>query len=308
MVSIIIPCYNAERFIAVAVRSGLDQTYPHREVIVVDDGSTDDSLKVLQGFGDAIRLETGPNRGGCAARNCGMEMAKGGLLQFHDADDVLHPEKLARQVPLAVQHRKAAVYCNYGFIDTDGNSIPANGHVAPLPSEGDPVEFVLLKSGISTPGPLLWREDVEAIGGFREHLSCAQERDLYVRLACHGLGFRHLPEELISIRRMSDGVSSNLIRVLDQHRDIVGNARDMLERSGGLTDERLRAMAGLIAYDARCYMRHGRPDRAMEYFNFAKELHAGGGISQAYPGYSGLLYRLIGPTWIQRLGEWRRKS
>ena len=115
--SIIIPCYNAERFVGDAIRSALEQTYLDREVIVVDDGSTDGSLEVLKGFGDAIQLGTGPNRGGCAARNRGIEMAKGELLQFHDADDLLHPEKLARQVPLAVKHRKAAVYCNYGFID-----------------------------------------------------------------------------------------------------------------------------------------------------------------------------------------------
>lgn len=291
-----------------AVRSALVQTYPHREVIVVDDGSTDGSLEVLKGFGDAIRLETGPNRGGCAARNRGLELAQGELVQFHDADDVLHPNKLSQQVPLAVQHRNAAVYCNYGFIDVEGKPAPANGHLAPLPKEGDSVVFVLQNSGISTPGPLLWREDLNAIGGFREHLSCAQERDLHVRLACLGLEFRHLPEELISIRRLADGVSSNFMRVLDQHQDIVAEARRMLAAAGRLTDERLQALAGLLACDARSYLRHGRPESALEYFRLARELHPAGGIRQAYPKVGRLLYRLIGPVWTHRLAAWMKGS
>ncbi len=89
LVSIIIPCYNSERWVAEAVQSALDQTYPHIEVIVIDDGSTDGSVEVLKSFGDCIYWETGPNRGACAARNRGTELAKGEYLQFLDADDFL---------------------------------------------------------------------------------------------------------------------------------------------------------------------------------------------------------------------------
>lgn len=307
-VSIIIPCYNAERFVGDAIRSALEQTYLGREVIVVNDGSTDGSLEVMKGFGDAIRVETGPNRGGCAARNRGMELAKGELLQFHDADDVLHPEKLARQVPLAVKHRNAIVYCNYSFIDTEGKPASSNGQHAPLPKGEDSVVFVLQNAFISTPGPLLWREDVMSIGGFRENLSCAQERDLHLRLACEGLEFRHLPEELIFIRRLASGVSSNFICVLDQYQDIVAEVHRILEADGRLNDERLQALAGMLARGARSYLRNGQQERGLNYFRLAREMHPAGGIRQAYPKLGRVLHRLIGPIWTHRLAACRHRS
>ena len=71
-ISVIIPCWNAEKWIARAIQSVLDQDYPNKEIIVIDDGSTDGSLEIIKSFGDKIRWETGPNRGACAARNTGL--------------------------------------------------------------------------------------------------------------------------------------------------------------------------------------------------------------------------------------------
>ncbi|MGN6552937.1 MAG: glycosyltransferase [Verrucomicrobiota bacterium] len=99
LVSIIIPCYNAEKWVAEAIQSALDQTWPNKEVIVIDDGSTDGSLALIKSFGERIRWETGPNRGGCAARNRGLRLAQGEWIQYLDADDLLHPKKIAVQMP-----------------------------------------------------------------------------------------------------------------------------------------------------------------------------------------------------------------
>lgn len=95
LVSIIIPCYNAERWVAEAIQSCLDQTYSPIEIIVIDDGSTDKSLEVIKSFGHKIRWETGPNQGGNVARNRGLELAKAEWLQYLDADDYLLPDKIA---------------------------------------------------------------------------------------------------------------------------------------------------------------------------------------------------------------------
>ncbi len=73
LVSIVIPCFNAEGTVGEAIQSALDQDYPNREVIVIDDGSTDKSVDVIRTFGDSIRWETGPNRGGNVARNRGLD-------------------------------------------------------------------------------------------------------------------------------------------------------------------------------------------------------------------------------------------
>lgn len=93
-VSVIIPSFNAERFVGAAIQSALAQSAGDAEVIVVDDGSTDGSLRVIRSFGDRIRVHTGPNEGVCAARNRGLSMAGRRWIKFLDADDTLHPQAL----------------------------------------------------------------------------------------------------------------------------------------------------------------------------------------------------------------------
>src|SRR3974390_3591568 len=87
LVSILIPCYNARPWIAQCIQSAIDQTYPHKEIVVVDDGSTDGSLDVIRDFGDRVRVETGPNRGSNVARNRLIELSRGDWLSFLYADD-----------------------------------------------------------------------------------------------------------------------------------------------------------------------------------------------------------------------------
>src|SRR5215469_1771144 len=93
-VSIVIPCYNAARWVGAAVESALRQSYANVEVIVVDDGSTDGSAAIITNKYPSVSLICTPNRGPGAARNQGLRAAHGEWIQFLDADDVLHPEKL----------------------------------------------------------------------------------------------------------------------------------------------------------------------------------------------------------------------
>ena len=93
-VSILIPCFNAERWIGIAIESALAQTWRMREIIVIDDGSTDGSREIIRSFGDRIRFEARPNRGGNATRNQLLALSRGDWLQYLDADDYLLPEKI----------------------------------------------------------------------------------------------------------------------------------------------------------------------------------------------------------------------
>jgi GT2 family glycosyltransferase len=99
LVSILIPAYNCERWLAQTLRSALAQTWPHKEIVVVDDGSADNSLQVARRFeGAGVRVVTQPNAGAAAARNAALALAKGDYIQWLDADDILHPEKIERQM------------------------------------------------------------------------------------------------------------------------------------------------------------------------------------------------------------------
>lgn len=98
IVSVIIPAYNAARYLADAIQSALSQTMADLEVIVVNDGSTDGTATVVEGFGSKVQLISQNNRGVASARNAGIDRARGQFLAFLDADDVWLPTKLARQL------------------------------------------------------------------------------------------------------------------------------------------------------------------------------------------------------------------
>ena len=102
LVSVIIPCWNAEDFVSAAIQSAFQQTYSLVEVIVIDDGSTDGSLRQIQTFDESITWVSGANQKGGAARNKGLQLAKGELIQFLDADDRLLRERLNKLVPEAL--------------------------------------------------------------------------------------------------------------------------------------------------------------------------------------------------------------
>jgi glycosyltransferase involved in cell wall biosynthesis len=304
LVSIIIPCFNTARYVGEAIESALRQTYSHREVIVIDDGSTDRSLEVIRSFGDAIRWETGPNRGGSAARNRGITLARGEAIQFLDADDFLHPQKLEEQIELTRQGAARIVYCNYatqwedGCVDVQLQSPDCEGF--------DPVVFVLMRAGLQTSAPLHRKEHLLRINGFREELPCSQERDLHLRLACAGLRFHHFPKVLYTVRRHRLTASSKPIRVLDQHSNIAWCAYELLEESGGLTEERRAAIAGFLASDARAYLQHGLAEKARDYFEQARRIHSDGGIPQAYSRRTRWLVHALGPSLTQRCVGWKR--
>src|ERR1700688_447700 len=96
LVSIVIPCYNAKRFLAETLESALAQSYPHTEIIVVDDGSTDGTAALIGAYADRVKAEFGPNRGVSAARNRGTALAAGEFIQYLDADDLLISDAIER--------------------------------------------------------------------------------------------------------------------------------------------------------------------------------------------------------------------
>jgi glycosyltransferase involved in cell wall biosynthesis len=292
LVSVIIPCYNAEKYVGQAIESALAQTYPKKEVIVIDDGSTDGSLDVIKSFGDRIRWETGPNRGGSAARNRGIELAQGELIQFLDADDLLHPQKLERQVPLVLETPDMIVYCDFVVEDIE------TGEIVEIPRREcdgrDPVVFAIQAERLSISAPIHWKSRLLEVGGFDESLPCCQEYDLHIRLACHGAKWRHLREVLYTVRRRKGSVSHAYGRILDQHPRVLLRALAELRARGRATVAIEEHIAGKLAADARVALRFRLPSLARQLFRLARSVHPDGGLRVAYSPRTLFLRRLIG--------------
>lgn len=182
-VSVVVPAFNAGRFLREALESALDQSLAPSEVVVVDDGSTDDTASVLEQFhGRIVRLRQS-NAGQASARNRGVGSATGNLLAFLDADDIWSREKLERQVALFEGRPEVGlVYCSMRELRTDGS--PGGRRQATL--RGRCVQGVLLGQdggAISGSTPVVRRELFEQLGGFAEDLVPCEDTDLFWRAA-----------------------------------------------------------------------------------------------------------------------------
>jgi hypothetical protein len=180
-VSILIPCYNAERWITQAIDSALNQTYAHTEVVVVDDGSSDRSLELIKRFGDRIRWETQPNQGGNITRNRLLELSTGEWLQYLDSDDYLLPDKIAQQVEHLAQVQDADLIYSPSLFEHCSLET-SRQEVLPIPEPHDP--WVLLARWyLPQTGSPLWRKQaILDVGGWKASQPCCQEHELYLRL------------------------------------------------------------------------------------------------------------------------------
>jgi hypothetical protein len=243
LVSILIPCYNAEQWVAEAIQSALVQTWMEKEVIVVDDGSTDNSLEIIRQFADRIRWESGPNRGGNAARNRLLELARGKWVQYLDADDCLLHNKIAAQMRFLKAHPDTDVVfgpATWEFWSEGG----ATRELLPIPEPHD--LWVLLASwSLPQTGAPLWRRQaILDVGGWKQGQPCCQEHELYLRLLTYGKRFAYHPSNGAVYRQWSTGTVCKR-DVAETHRcrlKIEQDLEDHLRRTNQLTWARLRAI------------------------------------------------------------------
>ena len=167
-VSVIIPNYNYARFIGEAIESVLAQTYQPLEIIVVDDGSTDDSIKVIESFGDKIKLIRQENGGVGKARNTGARNSNGDFFAFLDADDIWLPEKIEKQTELFNNASIGYVSCGMSEFNLEGNII---GQYRPLATGWITENMVLfdINTVVSGSAIMVNKESFERIGGFDEN-------------------------------------------------------------------------------------------------------------------------------------------
>lgn len=177
LVSVIIPCYNAEKYIERCIESVISQDYENIEIVVVDDGSTDKSIELLEKYID-IKVYSQKNMGACAARNLGIKKCAGYYVKFLDADDFLSPNAISKQIIFSRNIDEN--YIPYGY-----RKVLLEGCEFEKKSKLDTVNQFesLINQNITITLPLHRRSTLIDIGLFDEGLQFRQEWDLHLRLA-----------------------------------------------------------------------------------------------------------------------------
>jgi glycosyltransferase involved in cell wall biosynthesis len=202
LVSVIIPCFNGERYLAEAIESALRQTYHPIEVIVVDDGSTDRSREIAEGYGHRIRWLEHDHSGIAGARNHGVAQSRGQYLAFLDADDVWSEDKLARQMEAIARDDELGIVMG----DTEQFVSPE------LRQElAAKVQYVTGAVSVRMPGAaLIRRSEFDRVGGFSTELVTAEFMDWISRADMLGVKSAQIPG--VVLRRRIHSANHGILR------------------------------------------------------------------------------------------------
>jgi glycosyltransferase involved in cell wall biosynthesis len=270
LVSVIIPSYNHAHFVGEAIKSVLEQDYHHYEIILVDDGSTDNTCEVVAQFGFKVRYIYQVNQGLSAARNSGLYAARGELVGFLDADDLYEPNFLSTLVAiLKVNPQADAVHCACRFVDRFNNPLPQiAGKVAPA----EHLFSTMLKGNFLTPVCMFaYKYCYEETGGFDRAFQGVADWDMWLRIS---KSFTVIATEQVLARyrvtpySMSTDIESMLedrLNVLAKH---VGTKPS--DRSS-LSNEELESYSRVYLRAAVEYLQTG--DQGQAYKCFYQALH-----------------------------------
>ena len=200
LVSVLIPCYNAERWIAETLESVLAQTWPNLEIIVVDDGSSDNSLEIAKRYESTnIKVIKQENNGASSARNRALRESGGDYIQYLDADDLLSPEKIKEQI-LMLREQPQGMLAVSGTVHFRNDENPRDGILEdswPMEDSNDPLEWLLRLYGADGHGgmvhPAAWlipRQLANAAGTWDERLSTDDDGEYFARVVMKSKGIR----------------------------------------------------------------------------------------------------------------------
>ena len=296
-ISVVMPVYNGERYLAEAVESVLHQRFSDFEFLIFDDGSTDRSAAIVEaacGGDPRLRLFRKAHAGHTPWLNEGLQIARGEFIARMDADDVARPERFSRQVGYLEENPEClAVGTQALFVDPDGDPIaPTDTPLAHEEIDRRHLEPGTGGSMITHPSVMMRADAVRATGGYRNEYHLAEDLDLFLRLAERGK-LANLPEVLLEYRIHPKGVgiaqrARQLQRVDAARRDAY--RRRGLELSGGVTEPRsaspsAEAVRGWIVAEAR---RHG--------FLYTARKHAWAALRSGL--WSPSAWRLMKVAWI----------
>lgn len=278
LVSVCMPVYNAEKFLSQALESVFSQSYENIEVICVDDGSSDGSLEILRQYSDRIQVIESTNHGAPHARNLAFEESSGDVIQFFDADNMLDPQKIERQLAAMEETGADLVFCNKRVIRGDKPPVDLSS-LQPV-SGLDPFLYCLRynlpggRAAIDTDVPLHRRHLLEKIGGFRLGVARGQDKDLALRLAAVNAKFEYLDEVLVTYRDHDGPRISHQAKSTRFHVDYFIDMIEVLsqEELYDLTPLRRQELAIVLSRFSKAAYRSGDRAAGREGFSSASML------------------------------------
>lgn len=227
LVSVIVPVYNRETLVSQTIDSILSQTYKDFEIIVINDGSTDESLAIIKNyeaqFPNKVRVIDQPNQGQIIARNNGIRVAKGEYIAFLDSDDLWMPRKLERQIPL-FEEGVGLVYSGVEIIDEKGSTVrvePADASIT-----GYIFPQLLVKNRMTGGTVVVTAEALRRVGLFSSDFQAAENWDLWLRI-CKTYRACTVADPLTKYRIHSSNMSSDAqlmirakLQIMEKHSDI----------------------------------------------------------------------------------------
>jgi glycosyltransferase involved in cell wall biosynthesis len=281
LVSILIPAYNAEEFVADAIRSAIAQTWRHKEIIVVDDGSTDGTAEVARGFtSKSVVIVSQENQGAAAARNLAFKLSQGEYIQWLDADDLLAPDKVERQFAAlrkgdGKRTLLSSSWAHFYYRTKHARFIPTS-----LWQDLMPVEWLLRKLGegqyMQTATWLTSRELAEAAGPWDVRLHVDDDGEYFCRVLLASEGTRFSPEAKVYYRVTPSSRVSH-IGVSDKKKDAMVISMKLQIQYLRSLEKGARVQKACLAYMQNLYVNFypERPDLMAELQALASELGGG---------------------------------
>jgi glycosyltransferase involved in cell wall biosynthesis len=259
LVSVVLPVWNREEWVARAIASVRAQSYPRIELIVVDDGSTDGTCRVAQSFGRSLTLLRQPHRGPYAARNLGVRHAAGELIALIDSDDAWYPDRLERQIPLLRDPTVGLVFGDATLVDHDGTGRSVRSLTAfqiTPPRHGWVMDHFAYGNFIPTSSVLVRRRCFWELGEFCERAQLSADFVMWFRIALR-YRLEYVDAPLFEYALHAGGISRDLLAALRSRIELfegmLGDAPDRRTR-----DELLRILFNLRLHLALARLRRAR--------------------------------------------------
>lgn len=275
LVSVVIPTYNRADLISFTIDSVLKQTYESFEIIVVDDGSTDNTLEILSTFGDSIKVFTQNNEGVSSARNKAIKNSSGDWIAFLDSDDLWYPQKLQCQFEkLKSEGDYKWMYCDAEYFDNETQA--SLGLISDIakPHTGWVLKDLFMSNFISSPTPVVAREVFDVTGVFHDEKLLPEDWDMWLRIASHfPVCYVDLP---LARYRTHISNTSNMSRTFSWYETFVDRSEVALERAVENNPElesfKGRSLSNIYAGLGKSFVRNGDYASSRKFFVQAVKL------------------------------------